>query len=1099
MSEWWDSFSNNLATDLTPLISLFGEAPTKQYLSECIDLIDVLIFAIAPLGILTAVVSAIRVCGTPALRAFIGRAQEGGGNAEAELCSSTSREVCELYNHGGIARVFGRPKLLEIVHDQEVTNKDFYRWSEELSSAGIYSFEKYFQQSVQEWDELTNKRKPDEETTTASNSGPQEQRFAPNPNLSLNVGIKPRDRGLFIAAATIGIILQAAVLVWASVARYIFQLRRGHSQDSYAVPLIFIGTVLLMTGIALCAFLIEESTKERIFTKRNHHNRSRIYWLQPGTQFVGDQAFDSFAYTHPDSGLTRYITSWKDTNPFSGNWVWVAITLTMVGFILQFLGLRSCHSSVAIAQLALTIMMSVVRAMLRTGRLTKEEIFLADSSEHYEKHELDWLALNLGRGLEKNDKKRTSSLKRGWYVSSARFYYYPVQWPKEEAGANGLLQLRVLANGSCMLAGFRSSNSKSSADYIRFSENWRAKIHTVDEDGQTTQSKTPDPWKSKKPHDIARVWLYRARLTQLTSKWEEDNLVAVRNTARLLARAIEATAQVLYTADVVFEQGWSDVFALVWPVKCALFDENERSFPSDTDANVYLSLRREIDEGRQISGIWSVDESELEAVLGLWLWSLKDIDDGKFLKAPLKRILSVELDQAGTAAEQDFKLWLGAGGFRIAKVQDVNLPPHSSQHRLDKVETTEHGYRLFGWQNVSAGPTTNIKFLEVQAMTKSLVRMCAQEIYALFFMSIIHIINDISGKTEVTDGRHFHLVNTTVSQIQEAFTESGLGSFEDALACIIPSLRIQGKLPIGTETLYAARNTAETYVNDKRWEEAERLLLWALPHAKQRITTSDDTVDSNKQMEAINHLRMLILALCECYRKALISGVLDFGSKGILDLLTGPVFPILKQITLSTTKSSSSYTLAATVRCYGRVALRYVQEENKKDVVKKLEKEVYSSLEDCDSAKIISIRDLRVIQPNKESERLLSEAIKGDDLSLTLFLLGGKSNVIVKEKNDPNKSVLSLAAEKGWYMVAKALIDCGAVLEGRDMFGRTPISYAAETGDINIFDYLLGKGSFPNFGDRYRRTPLSYAAERGHVAIVKTLLGDVSDYRSTEQ
>ncbi|KAF1972467.1 hypothetical protein BU23DRAFT_467694 [Bimuria novae-zelandiae CBS 107.79] len=74
MAEWWDNFSNNLATGLTPLISLFGESPTKQYLSECLNLIDILIFAIAPLGILTAVVSAIRVCGTPSLRAFIGRA-----------------------------------------------------------------------------------------------------------------------------------------------------------------------------------------------------------------------------------------------------------------------------------------------------------------------------------------------------------------------------------------------------------------------------------------------------------------------------------------------------------------------------------------------------------------------------------------------------------------------------------------------------------------------------------------------------------------------------------------------------------------------------------------------------------------------------------------------------------------------------------------------------------------------------------------------------------------------------------------------------------------------------------------------------------------
>ncbi len=69
----------------------------------------------APLGLLTAVVSAIRVCGNPSLRAFIGRAQEGPGNAEIELLSCTSETTAELWNEGGIARVFGKPQILEVV------------------------------------------------------------------------------------------------------------------------------------------------------------------------------------------------------------------------------------------------------------------------------------------------------------------------------------------------------------------------------------------------------------------------------------------------------------------------------------------------------------------------------------------------------------------------------------------------------------------------------------------------------------------------------------------------------------------------------------------------------------------------------------------------------------------------------------------------------------------------------------------------------------------------------------------------------------------------------------------------------------------------
>jgi hypothetical protein len=98
----WDDLSNNLATDLAPIITLFGEAVTKQWLSESTTTLDLVIFALLPIGILTAVVSAIRVCGNRSLKAFIGRAQEPDAVAEMELCSSTGLSVCELWSKGGI-------------------------------------------------------------------------------------------------------------------------------------------------------------------------------------------------------------------------------------------------------------------------------------------------------------------------------------------------------------------------------------------------------------------------------------------------------------------------------------------------------------------------------------------------------------------------------------------------------------------------------------------------------------------------------------------------------------------------------------------------------------------------------------------------------------------------------------------------------------------------------------------------------------------------------------------------------------------------------------------------------------------------------------
>lgn len=70
----------------------------------------------APLGILTAIVAAIRVGGPSWLRAVVGRARENRAIVEMELMSSTSHEVCELWNRQGIVRTMGRPEVQQIIY-----------------------------------------------------------------------------------------------------------------------------------------------------------------------------------------------------------------------------------------------------------------------------------------------------------------------------------------------------------------------------------------------------------------------------------------------------------------------------------------------------------------------------------------------------------------------------------------------------------------------------------------------------------------------------------------------------------------------------------------------------------------------------------------------------------------------------------------------------------------------------------------------------------------------------------------------------------------------------------------------------------------------
>jgi hypothetical protein len=111
-----DTFTNNLLTDLAPILALFGEQVTKQFMSQAFTVYDCIIFAACPIGIVTAVVSTIRVAAPNLWKAVVGRARESRAAAELEILSSTSDEVCELWNGHGIVRLMGSPQVLQLMY-----------------------------------------------------------------------------------------------------------------------------------------------------------------------------------------------------------------------------------------------------------------------------------------------------------------------------------------------------------------------------------------------------------------------------------------------------------------------------------------------------------------------------------------------------------------------------------------------------------------------------------------------------------------------------------------------------------------------------------------------------------------------------------------------------------------------------------------------------------------------------------------------------------------------------------------------------------------------------------------------------------------------
>lgn len=126
-----------------------------------------------------------------------------------------------------------------------------------------------------------------------------------------------------------------------------------------------------------------------------------MFWLQRETR-VGDQLFEAFVGV---DNVSRYIKSSKASaegrQGFIDFLLWLAVGVTMIGFVFQFVGLRGLHSSVAMFQLGGTILMAVIRSSLRTERGSSEGNLWANRDRNaINGHELDWLAVNLALAHE---------------------------------------------------------------------------------------------------------------------------------------------------------------------------------------------------------------------------------------------------------------------------------------------------------------------------------------------------------------------------------------------------------------------------------------------------------------------------------------------------------------------------------------------------------------------------------------------------------------------------------------------------------------------------------------------------------------------------
>ena len=122
------------------------------------------------------------------------------------------------------------------------------------------------------------------------------------PNIALNLHGGSAVGGLLFAALC-GILLQVGALVFIGFSVYhpTFKkhfMKNGRPVEGYAYPLMAVGTSILTFGLLLCTAVVEMSTDEREFISNrpgssdDHSLKARILWLQR-SHIVSDQTFSA--------------------------------------------------------------------------------------------------------------------------------------------------------------------------------------------------------------------------------------------------------------------------------------------------------------------------------------------------------------------------------------------------------------------------------------------------------------------------------------------------------------------------------------------------------------------------------------------------------------------------------------------------------------------------------------------------------------------------------------------------------------------------------------------------------------------------------------
>ncbi|KAI9736241.1 MAG: hypothetical protein M1834_001127 [Cirrosporium novae-zelandiae] len=1100
-----DDFANNLFFDLVSLLALFGENFAKQFLS-----------------IITAMVGAIRVAGPSWFRAVIGRARENIAAAELEFMSSTSHEVCELWNGQAIVRTMGKEMVKQIIYLEGRENEKEYglftlteakkhNYMEENGLRGTKAKSLYKMRHPISTDseslQNTNSKpksgirpdryqKPSQSLSLQSETKTSKHCHSGRAsNISLNLHIeKELGKGNIITKsielviiALLGILLQSGVVVFSAFTAYNPRLSTnlGGPVKPYAFPLLAVGTVVLVLGMAICSIVIEQSTEEYTWTVQNAekvnkvsnsrtdqipskaeplsllskasttalgskilsdptHNASltpiktqiscketdqpikmRVFWLQKD-HTVSDQSFNSFFIMARSTRQSILTSRRKDDSDLTQ---YTAKT-TQNQAMHHTKHSRNSDKIYKFISNALRLQtLAIARALTGlSGFVLQFEAFRGMSWVCSIAQLIALLLMTILRAYVRRnllDRPHTEGMDEGYEMDwlALRVGSCP-DYLKDIAG--GLPDLSRCANCGKM---YKDKNSSERDQLHCQVPEWEifSKPGCLAIPGSFKNPRESTPEGSAIPQEVVNARKRLAELTRWIGPAYGDTISIVNAIEKVMNR--------------FFPLGEQSRNHFVWFLDARVFNEQSISdelnpFKPETGKIKFVVEKDE-------KGMWKADSREIEAALSLWIYHFRkrgqqvieiqetshEVSD--WLR-PTESSMEMEpfrvLGTYTNTLETDLRFWI-----RSDIVSALERRVDVSENDVKSQQSLMLGFCNFG--GISKEPEGEKKLILGVRSNIQLKHFLAQHIFSAFMWAIADQIpssrfnettveDSAKGEFDFTHNKFLKLKNEKLRGLTRELEGTGLGTLEEMEILLIPPLSLASKLPNKILVEHILER-AKSHENGHHWESASGLYCKLLDH-----------------MSSIDVYKVIL-------------SVINF-----LSFTLNATFP----------EDAEAYDNE-----------REYKEENRSRILETLQ----------DSKRFLAATcDLKVLYKNQNRETEYSKIIGFDELKTCEGgNYGCDQNPHDKfEYTDLHTEIINLGQkEKDSSENLQELLK--KYVDRKDILGWLPLHYAVTCCSKELISKVLEKWRDGcNQKDSTGRTPLHYAVMRGEKKVVELLL-----------